>query len=140
MVLTQQNAAAYVGQQLDRSRRLFHHYPLTVFQYNECGPFYVKDRVGVCYVVPDEHDRFNDIGFEFVVLASRGDFVLLRYVDYPDYYGFGSRSCSPYCDFPANQCGTQEEVKAELNRWLHEVDSCNPVMQEAEHLFLNALQ
>lgn len=73
MLLTQQNAAAYIGQQLDSNRRFLHYYPLTVFQYNGRGPFYVKDRNGVCCIVPDEKDHSNPIRFDFVVAANGKD-------------------------------------------------------------------
>ena len=65
MRLTQENAHVYDGKKLDAHKRLFHYYPLEVK--NRDGEYIVKDNIGVCMVIPPEHDMFNRIGFDFIV-------------------------------------------------------------------------
>lgn len=63
--LTQSNAPTYVGHCIDSSRPRFHHYPLRVFRGRD-GVYYVADRNGTSYPVPDARDRGNAIPFDLV--------------------------------------------------------------------------
>lgn len=63
--LTQKNAPAFLGKDLDTAHRLLHNYPLTVRQWDS-GRYYVQDRSGVCFTVPDEVDSFDRIWFDIV--------------------------------------------------------------------------
>ena len=63
--LTQSNAPAYVGRHISCSRPRFHHYPLRVFRGRD-GVYYVADRNGTSYPIPDARDRGNTIPFDLV--------------------------------------------------------------------------
>ena len=63
--LTQKNAPSFLGKDLDTAHRLLHHYPLTVRQWDS-GRYYVQDRSGTCWTVPEEVDSFDRIWFDIV--------------------------------------------------------------------------
>lgn len=63
--LTQSNAPAYAGHEVSSSRPRFHHYPLRVFRGRD-GVYYVCDRNGTVYPIPDARDRGNTIPFDLV--------------------------------------------------------------------------
>lgn len=65
--LTQSNAAAYVGRQINCSRHRFHYYPLRVFRARN-GAYYVADRNGVAYAVPAEKESSHGESIPFDVI------------------------------------------------------------------------
>ena len=65
MKLYQENAKELVGKQIDRRRRMFGYYPMTVLENN--GELYVKDANGVCMTIPEKENDFNCTNFDFVV-------------------------------------------------------------------------
>lgn len=65
MRLCQGNARELVGKKIDRHRRMFGYYPMTVIEIN--GELYVKDAVDVCMPIPEEENDFNCVNFDFVI-------------------------------------------------------------------------
>lgn len=63
--LTQSNAPAYAGHEVSSSRPHFHYYPLRVFRWRD-GVYYVCDRNGTVYPIPDARDCGNAIPFDLV--------------------------------------------------------------------------
>lgn len=63
--LTQSNAPAYAGHEVSSSRPHFHYYPLRVFRWWD-GVYYVCDRNGTVYPIPDARDCGNAIPFDLV--------------------------------------------------------------------------
>lgn len=58
----------------------------------------------------------------------------------PGFYAFGhEKEFASSFGFPVNQCGTLDEVKAELERWKNEVDNDNPFMLSIEMHFLDII-
>lgn len=65
MRLYQGNARELVGKKIDRHRRMFGYYPMTVIEIN--GELYVKDAVDVCMPIPEKEDDFNCVNFDFII-------------------------------------------------------------------------
>lgn len=65
MRLYQGNARELVGKKMDRHRRMFGYYPMTVIEIK--GELYVKDAVGVCMPIPEKENDFNCVNFDFVI-------------------------------------------------------------------------
>lgn len=63
--LTQSNAPAYAGHEVSSSRPHLHYYPLRVFRWRD-GVYYVCDRNGTVYPIPDARDCGNTIPFDLV--------------------------------------------------------------------------
>lgn len=65
MRLYQGNARELIGKKIDRHRRMFGYYPMTVKEIN--GELHVIDAVGVCMPIPEKEDDFNCINYDFVI-------------------------------------------------------------------------
>jgi len=63
--LSQKNAALYLNHELDAKSRPAHNYPFTVGQFDS-GRYYMQDRSGIIYPIPDEVDSFFRIWFDIV--------------------------------------------------------------------------
>ena len=90
MLLTQQNAAQYVGKKVDCYHRSFHYYPLEIIEQDNV--YSVIDRVGTRFRIPDEKDYFSAIPFNFSYPADGKEVT-------PEEAKFRALDCAPYYDF-----------------------------------------
>ena len=86
-----------------------------------------------------EYKKINENHRKYAILCEKDNFILVKDNDCKDFYFFGTIRSFEAISFPANQCGTLEEVKSELTRWKNEVDFDNPKMLEIENAFLATL-
>lgn len=69
MKLYQGNAKQLIGKKIDRYRRRFGYYPMTVVEINREA--YVRDANGVCMPIPEKETDFNCQDFDFVIEEDR---------------------------------------------------------------------
>lgn len=72
-----------------------------------------------------------------IILCQKYNFALVKN---EAFYKFGTwEELSNIAGVPVEQCGTKEEIKAELERWKNEIDFDNTKMLEIENAFLDVL-